>query len=105
MSVHATLQLFAPLSGVVIPIAKVPDPVFAQKMVGDGIAIDPISQVLLAPCAGEIVQLHSGLHALTIAAGNGAQILLHIGLDTVQLKGQDFVRKSNWGARSKSANR
>lgn len=84
------LQLSAPVSGRVLPLESVPDPVFAQKIVGDGIAIDPTSQILLAPCAGKIVQLHSSHHALTIATEHGTQILLHIGLDTVQLKGEGF---------------
>ncbi|MBD0314975.1 MAG: PTS glucose transporter subunit IIA, partial [Microcoleus sp. T3-bin5] len=52
------LRLVAPLSGQLVPLEQVPDPVFAQKMVGDGISIDPLSQTLLAPYAGEIIQLH-----------------------------------------------
>ncbi|WP_253945984.1 phosphoenolpyruvate--protein phosphotransferase [Niveibacterium sp. COAC-50] len=84
------LQLVAPLSGLIVPIESVPDPVFAQKMVGDGISIDPTSNELLAPVAGTITQLHAAGHALTIRSVEGIEVLLHIGLDTVMLKGEGF---------------
>ena len=61
------LTLTAPLSGPLVPLERVPDPVFAQKMVGDGISIDPVDQCLLAPCDGEIAQLHPAGHAVTVA--------------------------------------
>jgi len=80
----------APLSGVLVALEDVPDPVFAQKIVGDGISIDPISETLLAPCDGRIEQLHRSGHAITIATESGLDVLTHIGLDTVGLKGQGF---------------
>ena len=80
----------APLSGVLLPLEQVPDPVFAQKMVGDGISLDPTSNELLAPLAGRITQLHDAHHALTIASDAGPEILFHIGVDTVLLKGAGF---------------
>jgi phosphocarrier protein FPr len=86
----AEFRLRAPLSGVVIRIEDVPDPVFAQKMVGDGVSIDPVSSTLVAPCAGRVIQLHSAGHAVTVAADNGLEVLMHIGLDTVHLKGEGF---------------
>lgn len=85
-----TLILLAPVSGFTLPIEEVPDPVFAGKMVGDGIAIDPISQCLVAPCDGAVVQIHPSCHALTVAHPSGVEILMHVGLDTVALKGQGF---------------
>jgi phosphocarrier protein FPr len=85
------LLLKAPLSGHLMPIERVPDPVFAQKMVGDGVSIDPVSQRLLAPCDGTIVQVHSAGHAVTIATAGGVEVMMHIGLDTVQLKGHGFT--------------
>jgi phosphoenolpyruvate-protein phosphotransferase len=91
------LELFAPLSGPLVPLNQVPDPVFSQKMVGDGMAIDPTDQILRAPCAGEIVQLHSSHHAVTIRTSQGIEVLLHIGLETVQLKGQGFTAKIKVG--------
>jgi len=85
------LRLIAPLSGYLIPIEEVPDPVFAEKMVGDGIAIDPVSNAVLAPCDGEIIQMHEAGHAVTIRTPQGLETLIHIGLDTVMLKGEGFL--------------
>ncbi|MBC8729737.1 phosphoenolpyruvate--protein phosphotransferase [Paraburkholderia sp. UCT2] len=85
------IGLMAPLSGVLVPLESVPDPVFAQKMVGDGVSIDPTSDELLSPLAGKVTQLHSSGHATTITGDNGLQVLLHIGLDTVLLRGEGFM--------------
>src|SRR6186997_3356153 len=84
----STLKLLAPLSGRIWPLECIPDPVFAQKMVGDGLSIDPTDSVLLAPCAGEVIALHAAGHAVTLRAAEGVEILLHIGIDTVSLKGK-----------------
>jgi len=84
------IEIFAPLSGYLLPLEMVPDPVFAQKLVGDGISLDPTSNVLKAPAAGEVIQLHAAAHALTIRTACGAEILIHIGLDTVKLGGKGF---------------
>jgi phosphoenolpyruvate-protein phosphotransferase len=83
-------KLLAPVSGLVIPLANVPDPVFAQKLVGNGVAIEPTSQQLLAPCSGSVIQLHSAHHAITVRTAQGVEVLMHIGIDTVQLKGLGF---------------
>jgi glucose-specific phosphotransferase system IIA component len=91
------ITLIAPLSGPLVPIERVPDPVFAQKMVGDGISIDPLDQCLRAPCDGEITQLHPAGHAVTVTTPQGIEVLMHIGLDTVNLKGQGFTRQSKMG--------
>jgi phosphocarrier protein FPr len=76
---------------VLVPIDQVPDPVFAQRMVGDGVSVDPVSQVLIAPCNGRVLQLHSAGHAVTLATDEGVEVMMHIGLDTVTLKGQGFT--------------
>ena len=89
--------LIAPLSGPLIPIERVPDPVFAQKMVGDGISIDPLDQCLRAPCDGEVTQLHPAGHAVTVTTPQGIEVLMHIGLDTVQLKGVGFTVQAQLG--------
>lgn len=73
------------------PLEKVPDPVFADKMVGDGVSIDPIDSVLVAPVAGEIAFIHPSRHALTVKTADGLEVLLHIGLDTVSMRGEGFV--------------
>jgi phosphocarrier protein FPr len=77
----------------------VPDPVFAQKMVGDGISIDPLDQCLRAPCDGEVVQLHSAGHAVTLAVDGKLEVMMHIGLDTIDLKGEGFKPKVKNGDR------
>ncbi|MEQ6927265.1 phosphoenolpyruvate--protein phosphotransferase [Pseudomonas mosselii] len=82
--------LHAPLAGPQVPLDQVPDPVFSSGTLGDGVAIDPLNDVLHAPCAGEVVQLARTGHALTLRAANGAEVLLHIGVDTVQLQGRGF---------------
>jgi len=84
------LALTAPLSGPVMPLSRVPDPVFSSGAMGDGIAIDPLNDCLHAPCAGVVMHLARTRHALTLKADNGAELLLHLGLDTVQLQGEGF---------------
>jgi phosphotransferase system HPr (HPr) family protein len=91
------LDLKAPLTGVLVPIEQVPDPVFAQKMVGEGISIDPLSDRLLAPCDGEVSHLHPALHAVTIRTLGDLEVLLHIGLDTLKMRGEGFDAKVKAG--------
>ncbi|WP_250516867.1 phosphoenolpyruvate--protein phosphotransferase [Caballeronia sp. INDeC2] len=85
------IELMAPLSGVMVQLDTVPDPVFAQKMVGDGVSIDPTSDELLAPFPGTVTQLHRAAHAVTLTGEGGLQVLIHIGLDTVMLRGEGFT--------------
>ena len=91
------IQLVAPLSGRLLPIGAVPDPVFAQKMVGDGVSLDPVSQSLVSPCDGTITLIHSAGHAVTITTAEGVEVLMHIGLDTVMLKGKGFTPRVKTG--------
>lgn len=90
MSENKILEIYAPVSGKTVPIETIPDPVFAQKTIGDGISVDPSSNILCAPCDGTIANIHSAHHALTIQTPQGIEVLLHIGLDTVMLKGEGF---------------
>jgi phosphocarrier protein FPr/phosphocarrier protein len=83
--------LVAPLAGWATPLSELPDPVFAGLVLGDGVAIDPIEQVLRAPCDGTVTMLHRAHHALTLRSKAGADILMHIGLDTVDLGGAGFT--------------
>ncbi len=85
------VSLVAPITGVLVPIEQVPDPVFAQKMVGEGISIDPLNNTLVAPCDGEVIHIHPAAHALTIRSAEGLEVLTHIGLDTVHMKGEGFT--------------
>ena len=91
------IALYAPLSGQTIELERVPDPVFATKMVGDGVAIDPTSEVLLAPCDGLVKNVHPSCHALTLETPQGLQVLMHLGLDTVTLKSAGFTPKVKVG--------
>ena len=94
-----TLALKAPLSGPVVPIEKVPDPVFAHRLLGDGVAIDPVSALLLAPCDGVVATIHPAGHAVAIASDAGVEVMLHVGLDTVALGGRGFVPRVAQGRR------
>ncbi|KAB7667635.1 PTS glucose transporter subunit IIA [Bacillus sp. B1-b2] len=80
-----------PLEGKLISIEEVPDPVFSQKMMGDGIAVIPSQGVLIAPCDGKIMNVFPTKHALSLTDNNGREILIHVGLDTVTLKGEGFT--------------
>ena len=86
----ARISVLAPLDGEVIALESVPDEVFAQKMAGDGMAIDPSGNTAVAPIAGNLAKLFPGGHAFGIAADNGVELIVHIGLDTIELKGKGF---------------
>ena len=83
-------EVKSPLDGILLNLSEVPDPVFAQKMVGDGFALDPTSDTLYSPVAGEIIQLHKANHAITIRTSTDLELLIHIGIDTVNLGGSGF---------------
>lgn len=94
--------LLAPMTGPVVPLADVPDPVFAGGMFGDGIAIDPLEGRLVAPCDGLVTHLARTGHAVTLQTAEGAEILLHIGIDTVALGGEGFTARVAQGAQVKA---
>ena len=91
------IRICSPLSGQVWQLERVPDPVFAQKMVGDGLSIDPVDNVLLAACDGEIVSIHPAGHAVTLRTPDGLELIMHVGIDTVALKGEGFVPRVKAG--------
>ncbi|KQN31827.1 PTS galactitol transporter subunit IIC [Sphingomonas sp. Leaf34] len=84
------LILTSPLQGWASPLEAVPDPVFAERMMGDGIAVDPTGDCLHAPCDAVVLSVHASGHAITLRTPEGAEILMHIGLDTVALGGRGF---------------
>lgn len=94
---NTDVKLRAPLSGVLVLLKDIPDPVFAQGMIGQGLAIDPTEGKLFAPVDGTIINFHPSRHALTLQTGNGVQILIHVGIDTVKLRGQGFKPKVKTG--------
>ena len=84
--------IYSPVSGKTKDITKVNDPVFTQKMVGDGIAIEPKSNFICAPCRGKVEHIFRTNHAFTIVTNEGIEILIHIGIDTIELNGKGFKR-------------
>lgn len=86
-----TLRVAAPLKGRVMDITAVPDPVFSEKMLGDGFAVEPSPEetTVAAPCAGEVILVAETKHAVALRA-NGVELLLHVGLDTAVLGGDGF---------------
>lgn len=90
-STPAQTLLHAPLKAVLVPLDQVPDPVFAQQTMGPGIALEPLESKLFAPCDGEVVHLARTRHALTLKTDQGCDILIHLGLDTVDLEGEGIT--------------
>jgi len=99
MNPSQPLELLAPLSGLLLALDQVPDPVFSSRMIGDGLCIDPTSQTLCAPLAGTISNIQDTGHAVSVTDDNGVQVLMHIGLDTVNLAGKGFTRLVEEGQR------
>ncbi|WP_085994124.1 PTS sugar transporter subunit IIA [Oceanobacillus senegalensis] len=83
-------NLVSPMTGNVINIEDVPDGMFSQKMLGDGIAVEPREGTVVAPFDGEVVQFFPTKHAIGIRGNNGLEVLIHIGLETVALNGEGF---------------
>lgn len=86
-----TTTLYSPVQGKIVPLSKVPDEVFSQRMLGDGIAIEPSEGKLYAPCDGTVESVFDTGHAVNLKGEKGCEILLHIGLDTVKLNGKYFT--------------
>ncbi|MGX1159342.1 PTS system N-acetylglucosamine-specific IIA component (Glc family) [Arthrobacter sp. SLBN-100] len=86
-----SLVVLAPMSGTVVPLAEVPDPVFAGQMVGSGAAVEPPAGEMfdvVSPVAGKVIKLLP--HAFVVVEGSGRGVLTHVGIDTVKLKGEGF---------------
>ncbi|HEU4592755.1 MAG TPA: phosphoenolpyruvate--protein phosphotransferase [Steroidobacteraceae bacterium] len=92
------LKILAPFSGWSSSLAEIPDEVFARAMLGEGAALDPTGNELRAPCDGEVISVAAARHAIALRAPGGAEILVHVGVDTVMLRGEGFeplVRKGD----------
>ncbi|MPQ44490.1 PTS sugar transporter subunit IIA [Clostridium tarantellae] len=96
------LKLIAPVDGTTIDLSKVPDEVFAGKMAGDGVAIDPIGETIVAPADGELSLIFKTNHAFAMTLDNGVELLVHIGVDTVSLNGEGFERLIEPGVKVKA---
>lgn len=82
--------LTAPIDGQLIPLEKVQDSVFSQKMMGDGFAVEPSDDKIVSPVSGTVESIFPTKHALMIQSKHGLEIMLHLGIDTVELNGEPF---------------
>src|ERR1044072_8849411 len=84
------VHLVAPLAGWLMSVRDVPDPVFSEEMMGVGFAIDPVDGQVRSPCAAEVLLVAPTNHSVTLRTENGAELLIHVGLETVALGGRGF---------------
>jgi phosphocarrier protein FPr/phosphocarrier protein len=87
------VRLHAPMAGWALDLAQVPDPVFAERMMGEGFAIDPLEGVIRAPCDATVIAVAATRHSVTLKLANGAELLIHVGLETVALAGDGFTAR------------
>lgn len=97
-----SVEIVAPINGNVIELNQVPDKVFAEKLVGDGAAIDSTGDVIKAPVDGTLTLIFKTNHAFAITTKQGIELLIHIGLDTVELNGDGFERIAEEGSTVKA---
>ncbi|ASV21444.1 PTS N-acetyl glucosamine transporter subunit IIABC [Klebsiella quasivariicola] len=95
-------SLVSPITGDVVALEQVPDEAFASKAVGDGVAVKPTSNIVVAPAAGTVVKIFNTNHAFCLETNNGAEIVVHMGIDTVALEGKGFKRLVEEGAEVKA---
>ena len=93
----ATIDIYSPAQGVMIPMNQVADEVFSTNIMGDGYAIQPTENTIYTPVAGKISSIFPTQHALGIMTPTGLEVLLHMGVDTVDLKGEPFTMKAKVG--------
>ncbi|WP_125702210.1 PTS sugar transporter subunit IIA [Lacticaseibacillus daqingensis] len=86
-----TVTIVAPADGQAMPVTAVSDPMFAQKIMGDGYAVKPSSDAVYAPVSGQVVSVFPTKHAISLRTADGLEVLLHMGVDTVELKGGPFA--------------
>jgi sugar PTS system EIIA component len=98
-------DVVAPLTGIVKPLEEVPDPVFSEKMMGDGIAIEPADGEVVSPVNGEVVQVFPTKHAVGLRSEAGVELLIHVGLETVSMNGEGFTAHVAAGDRVKVGQR
>ncbi|SEK77146.1 beta-glucoside-specific PTS transporter subunit IIABC [Paenibacillus sp. OK003] len=92
-------DVFSPITGEVKPLSEVPDPAFSEEIMGKGFAIQPSEGRVVSPINGTVFSLSKSGHAIGLVSDNGAEMLIHIGIDTVKLKGQFFSPKVQAGAK------
>lgn len=85
-----TLEIMAPLTGQAVSLEQVPDPAFAEKQMGEGVAIEPSGNVVVAPFDAQVAHVIKSKHAVILEHASGLQVLIHVGINTVSLKGEGF---------------
>lgn len=95
------IQVYAPVAGEVVPISEVSDPTFGQEILGKGLAIKPAEGKVFAPCDGKVDMMFETGHAVSLVSAGGAEILIHVGLDTVELKGKHYTVHAHNGDKVK----
>lgn len=96
-----TDELCAPIAGTTVALSQVPDPTFSEEMLGKGIAIEPTDGMVYAPCDATVETMFETGHAVSLIADFGAEILIHVGLETVSLQGKYFTIHTSNGAKVK----
>ena len=89
----------SPCKGKAVALTEVPDPTFSEKILGDGFAVIPSEGKIYAPADGEVTVVFDTLHAITMTTDQGAELLIHIGIDTVKMDGNGFTKKVSDGAK------
>lgn len=95
-------SVLSPADGEIIALSEVADEVFSQKMAGDGIALIPCSNTFIAPVTGRLSKIFATNHAFSIQTESGIEVMVHIGLDTVELQGEGFKRLAQEGEEVKA---
>lgn len=88
--VDKEIEITSPVNGKYVKLEDIPDPVFAEKMMGEGFGVDPTDGEVVAPVAGTVMQVFPTNHAVGIKTNNGLEVLIHIGLETVAMEGKGF---------------
>ncbi|CAL4042155.1 PTS glucose transporter subunit IIA [Buchnera aphidicola] len=91
-NINQIIDIISPISGKIIDIENVPDAVFSQKIVGDGIAIKPIGNEIVSPINGTIGKIFKTMHAFSIQSNEGIELFVHFGIDTINLRGKGFTK-------------
>ena len=93
------IEIKSPLTGRIVPLSEVPDATFAAEILGKGVAVIPEERLVVSPVSGVVDMVADSKHAISIVADSGAEVLVHVGLDTVSLKGTGFAPRVQEGDR------
>ena len=99
---NSALEVLAPVEGEVVPITQVNDPAFSEEILGKGVALRPSAGRVVSPVNGKVTQMFETGHAVTLESEDGIEILIHVGLDTVSLKGEHYTIHAHTGDKVKA---